>query len=170
MEYDPTVSTHKASSITSTTSTSSSTSTWDHPIMSSSNMSSNFIHQPLKSDEEGNIIGFINMYIMYKLINIYIVDYNHFTADKISTISTTPAAFVDYHASTTTEEDNQQQQIRKRNFSDYVDTFISTDEDNQIVLPELISPTLATNIVNTPLHILSLVADTKLFPTFLLFY
>lgn len=30
MEYDPAVSTHKASSITSTTSTSSS-STWDHP-------------------------------------------------------------------------------------------------------------------------------------------
>jgi hypothetical protein len=47
MEYDPTVSTHKASSITSTTSTSSN-STWDHPI-------SSYTASDLKVDKQDQI-------------------------------------------------------------------------------------------------------------------
>lgn len=55
MEYDPAVQTHKASSITSTTSTNSSTSTWDHPMMTGSS-SSAFLHHSAKpiEEEEGN--------------------------------------------------------------------------------------------------------------------
>jgi hypothetical protein len=58
MEYDPAVSTHKASSITSTTSTSSN-STWDHPISSYNIPAINNL-----KDEHANIEGIYTLTII----------------------------------------------------------------------------------------------------------
>lgn len=87
------------------------------------------------------------------------IDYNQFVADRIS-LSTAPASFVDYHAAAVAEEEeynNQQRQIGKGTFSNYIDTFNSNNNEEEVernnlntALPELISP---TNIVNMPLHI-----------------
>lgn len=64
MEYDPAVSTHKASSITSTTSTSSN-STWDNPISNAS-----FLYRPqpehLKMDDQSHATNnFDGTYYIY---------------------------------------------------------------------------------------------------------